>query len=331
MKSGKSLLLLVSCVTIINKITSAFLYKLSKKMGNKASSERSPSPVDENKPSTLQEKTRAIQQSIEEKTKAVQVSFDNNTKAMQNMLGLNKAVSIKVEPAVEDFCEELAQTISTVGTNTEYGMNQVGLRLLPNGSAFYTSSGSLSSRGIKAIIHAASGSSSRDGRGLTPTLHSVANCVRNALILAKRRNHTKIAIPFIGGALFLTRIGTTLDLLANAIIRAVLDNRGSMQVALVPFGPQDTWLFQQVLENLLKEPQYASTRNDGSVEVTPGDITRYDVHGADVIVNAANTEGKFGGGVSGAIGQATGNKTQIDHEASKIIAAFISKYINHHK
>jgi O-acetyl-ADP-ribose deacetylase (regulator of RNase III)/gas vesicle protein len=274
----------------------------------------------------VQEKAKALQVTIDAKTKEV-------TKEVQTKLGLGKQPVVEpweqLEPAVEENHPQLSKVISTLATNSEYTRNIAGLRLLPAGSAFYTSSGKLHSRGILGIIHAATGSSSREGRGLSPTVQSVANSVRNALILAQRRHHRKIAIPFIGGAIFLNRLATTPEVLATAIIKTSLDHKGPLKVALVPYGAEDTWLFQQVLEKLLAEEKYADAR-DGSIEVCPGDITRPNVHGADVIVNAANMEARFGGGVSGAIARATDEQRLIDQEASKIVAMFIEEYINQH-
>lgn len=42
----------------------------------------------------------------------------------------------------------------------------------------------------------------------------------------------------------------------------------------------------------------------------------------DAIVNAANTQVQFGGGISRAIGNATGQRNQIDHEAGDCINSF---------
>jgi O-acetyl-ADP-ribose deacetylase (regulator of RNase III) len=278
---------------------------------------------------TIEEKTKAMQASLRESKANIDRTIDEQTKAVQNLLGLNKTVAVHIDPAVEDRDPNLARSVSSLCTNADYSRNVAGLKLLPAGSAFYTSSGSLANYGITGVIHAATGSSSRDGKGLSPTLQSVANSVRNCLILAARREHKKIAIPFIGGALFLNRIATTPEILAATIVRSALEHKGDLVVALVPFGPQDTWLFQQTLDKLLAEEQYAASR-DGSIEVCPGDITKSTVHGADVIVNAANTEARFGGGVSGAIARATGCQQAIDREAGKIVNAFISEFINQH-
>ena len=55
------------------------------------------------------------------------------------------------------------------------------------------------------------------------------------------------------------------------------------------------------------------------LRVVVADITTLEV---DVIVNAANMEARFGGGISGAIGSATGEISKIDAEAAREVAAF---------
>lgn len=231
-------------------------------------------------------------------------------------------------PPVEDKNPELSRVVSTIDTESTYSLSIAGMKLLPIGSAVYTSSGNLQQSGIRAIIHATSGSSSRHGTGLTPTLQSVTNCVKNCLTLARRNGHGKIAIPFIGGLIFLGKIGVDNETLAKALFKSVLDNKGTdIKVTMVVYGAEDTWLFQQVLQSYLEQDQYASHRN-GSIDVASGDITDFNTHGADVIVNAANTELKFQSGVSAAIGRATGNPAAIEREAAKVVSLFITEYIN---
>lgn len=233
----------------------------------------------------------------------------------------------KGTPPVEMKNPSLARVISTIDTESTYSMSIAGMKLIPIGSAVYTNSGSLQESGIRAIIHATSGSSSRHGTGLTPTLQSVANCVKNSLALAKQNNHGKIAIPFIGGLIFRGKIGVDDETLAKTVFKSVLDNKGTdIKVAMVVFGAEATMLFQQVLHFFLEQEQYAIHRS--SIEVVSGDITDFKTHGADVIVNAANTELKFQSGVSAAVARASGDPIAIEREAAKIVSQFINAYIN---
>jgi len=137
----------------------------------------------------------------------------------------------------------------------------------------------------------------------------------------------KVALPFIGGMLFLQRTGLDPDVLARAVIRTAIENKGRhLEVRLVTFGEEHTNLFQSILMEFLAQPQYSE--HTSSISVCPGDITKFETHGCDVIVNAANIEGRFFGGVSGAIALASQNAAAIDKEAAKIVAAYINAYLS---
>ena len=60
-----------------------------------------------------------------------------------------------------------------------------------------------------------------------------------------------------------------------------------------------------------------------AIDLYQGDITRFVCDG---IVNAANMEVQFGGGISGAIATATHDKANIDLEADHSIQQFWSDY-----
>jgi len=56
--------------------------------------------------------------------------------------------------------------------------------------------------------------------------------------------------------------------------------------------------------------------------IMQGSILSFHDHHAPVIMNAANMEVEFGGGLSGIVGGATGDQTAIDKEARADIQAF---------
>ena len=84
----------------------------------------------------------------------------------------------------------------------------------------------------------------------------------------------------------------------------------------VTFGDEDTQLFKNALK------KYGGALTSQQVALTPGSITDFKLHGASAIVNAANMEVRFGGGLSGAIGKATGEANKIDEEARQGIQSF---------
>ena len=191
--------------------------------------------------------------------------------------------------------------------------------LLPRGAAIITSSGQLEKSGIREIIHAASGSMTYEGKSFDPSLKGVVEAIHNALILAKQSGHKRVAIPFIGGKIFLDSIGLTAQELADRIIDSAIKSRGDLELRFVPFGDFDTEIFKKSLA------RYESKLTPGEAAITPGSITDFNVHGASVIVNAANMEAQFGGGLSGVIAKATQNSKNIDIEAREAIKAF---YLN---
>ena len=65
---------------------------------------------------------------------------------------------------------------------------------------------------------------------------------------------------------------------------------------------------------------------DQSVHLMKGDITDFHLHHCDAIVNAANMEVLFGGGISGAIASATQDRIAIDKVASAAIKSFWTEY-----
>ena len=124
-------------------------------------------------------------------------------------------------------------------------------------------------------------------------------------------------MPLVGGGIWLTdnRIKTTSDKLADAIVSTAIDNRGDVQVVFVGFSKADAELFRQAVMRAAPDVP------DG-VSIVQGDITVPSVHGASAIVNAANMEVRFGGGLSRAIGKASEQQQEIDAEARDAIRQF---------
>ena len=215
--------------------------------------------------------------------------------------------------------------ISSFGTT--YFTDVVQARMLPRGSAMITPSGNLSALGITRIIHAASGSSINTSEHFIPTLEGVSLSVNNALRLAREHHINRVAIPFIGRDIFLKRIGATAHTLAETIIRAALENRENIEVCFVILGPNgpasDFQLFQTTFQNIHAEPAFQHIQHQ-EAQVIQGNILDFAAHQASAIVNAANMEVRFGGGISGAIATAAGasHSRQINLQAQQLIQHF---------
>lgn len=192
----------------------------------------------------------------------------------------------------------------------------VSLKMVPRGAAVLTSSGLLNEQGMAHIIHAAPGAmsppkNSANPKLFEPTLESIAASVANSLALAKSAQIKKVAIPLLGGGIWLERIGKTPEQLAQAIVSAAVAHRGEVEVVLVGYSDADYHAFQKAVKP-----------GTAGVSVVQGDITKPNVHGAAAIVNAANMEVVFGGGLSHAIGEASGKKDEINAEARLAMEQF---------
>ncbi len=225
-------------------------------------------------------------------------------------------------------CRSLIAVATQEKTNVEIGVTTLAsdgtqrvrevqdAAMLPRGSAVLTSAGGLSDQGILHLIHAATGSMTREGGAFEPTIESVALSIKNSVKLAELFGHKRIAIPFIGGKVFVDRIGVPPEQLAEAIVHSAVKSREKIEIRFVTFGSEDTKLFQRVVGRLTP-PDLLS-----SVAVVSGSIVDFSLHGASVIVNAANMEVRFGGGLSEVIARATGNPVAIEREAADLIADF---------
>ncbi len=180
--------------------------------------------------------------------------------------------------------------------------------LLPRGAALITSSGALAQTGITAIVHAASGSMNREGGHFEPTLESIRNSVANSVKLAEGFGHQRIAIPLVGGGIFLDRLGIEASELAKNVIAAATNARKTIEIIFVGL-----------------EADVAAFKRAGATNAIVGSLVDGRAHGASAIVNAANTEVIFGGGLSGVIAKASKSKDAINQEAQEIIGSLKSK------
>ena len=187
----------------------------------------------------------------------------------------------------------------------------------PLGSSVWTSSGQLSARGITAIAQAATGTMPPHVvKGGEPTRDSVSDAVQNALVQAAQNGRGRLAIPFLASGIFASRMNPPCSKseLAGVIVRSAKAHAGRVTPVIVAWDHRDHADFKAAIA------QEKATQ----VELVEGSITDFSLHGCDVIVNAANMEVRFGGGISGAIGSATGEISKIDAEAAREVAAFWS-------
>jgi O-acetyl-ADP-ribose deacetylase (regulator of RNase III) len=193
---------------------------------------------------------------------------------------------------------------------------------LPRGSALITSSGDLNDIGIKAIVHAATGSMNQDDENpeyYEPTLESIKDSINNGFYLVKKNGFSKLAVPFIGGKIFLARIGTTPQILAETIIKTCFENEFNLDFTLVTFPSTSKPTDNDIFSSIIKK-KYPKVKIDDYLK--DGDICDYSLHKCDVIMNAANMEVEFGGGLSKSIAIATNDKDNIDKEAANYISDY---------
>jgi O-acetyl-ADP-ribose deacetylase (regulator of RNase III) len=221
-----------------------------------------------------------------------------------------------LQQGIEKMTPPKTAPVAAKGAQLDAQVKAAGM--LPRGSAIVTSSGNLSQQGIKHIIHAATGSMTRTGGQFEPTLKSVADSVHNSLDLARNYGDHRVAIPFIGGKIFVERIGVSAQELADRIVESAIQSRGDLELRFVTFGDEDTKLFRTALS------KFNAGLSATQATVLSGSLTDYGLHGASAIINAANMEAQFGGGLSGVIGRATGDSHKIDQEAQTAIKSFYS-------
>ena len=185
--------------------------------------------------------------------------------------------------------------------------------LLPPGSVL------LSERGfgrINRLIQA--GVASSGLTNLPVPLHDIKETVKNIMELADVNGIQKFAMPVLAGDIFFRRIpeyenkheGRSKIELATMIMEEVdkynRNNRTRINPVYVDFKRSGS----EVL-NAFTEAGKIRARKGIHDNIKIGDLLNYNDHGCSVIVNAANTNMKFGGGIAGKIG------TRIDEDADQ--------------
>lgn len=200
--------------------------------------------------------------------------------------------------------------------------------LAPIGSASLTTSGDLSASGIKWVIHAAPASMGQYDQSTEPTIHSIKQSIRSSIRLAEIQGVKRVAIPLIGGGIFLSRLGVDQEELAYHIIDAARGMRSKVEIVFVGYKEEEVENIQKGFDKSKGESKgfryglkdvFSRIIGKGKTTlfknstIAQGSITDFQVHGAEAIVNAANMELQFGGGLSGVIGNATGSQaSEVD-------------------
>lgn len=214
--------------------------------------------------------------------------------------------------------------------------------LAPLGSAALTTSGALAETGITTILHAATGSMGGYDESTEPTLQSVKDSIMMSLKLADQSGIKKVAVPLLGGGIFLNRLHVSKEKLAYEIIDAARRSQAQTDVVFVAYTDQETQTMKSAfdlaasgsldvnwLAKLLNwfKKFFGVSSNDffARSKVIQGSIVDFKAHGAEAIINAANMELQFGGGLSGVIGQATQDSAAIDATCLDLIKELYSQ------
>ena len=209
----------------------------------------------------------------------------------------------------------------------------------PKGSALLTHSGHLNTKAnIKGIIHAAPGAMTGVPDNGEPTLASVVASVKNSVLLALLHEATHLRIPLIGGKIFLPRFvpAVTLEQLAYAIMEIAIRTREeksstdceSLQLHFLDIDYEGYDAFKTAYKSFnTVDHIYVSCSSiivpfsDTEKRMLPtGGRKTIETHA--MIVNAANIEMRFGGGLSGSIGSQTGQSDAINQDAQETLKEF---------
>lgn len=195
--------------------------------------------------------------------------------------------------------------------------------MFPRGAAVLTQSGNLEKVGIKQIIHAAPGAMGKSGVNFAPTVKGLRLSVKNAIWLAEKMKLNCLAIPFIGGGIFHGAMGVSKEKLAGEIVDAAVATKTKTRVIFVPFGADDTAIFKKIMQPPASGIRGILTRHiPAHFTLAPGSLVDFQIHKCETIVNAANMELHFGGGLSGRIGDATGQAAAINAAAQILLKKY---------
>lgn len=224
---------------------------------------------------------------------------------------LPKIFAKKSKPYFEQSVDGEIYAISAAKTSNLKKVAAAGM--VPRGAAVLTPSGALKNDGILHIIHAAPGAMTESGKYFDPTLKGLRLSLRNTIELAKKQNLSCIAMPFIGGGIFLHAFKMTKEQLAKDIVVTLKKLKPATEIVFVTWGQEDTEIFKKLLDAKIGTPNF---------RLVPGSITDFKAHQCSTIVNAANMEIVFGGGISGVIGNATQKSAEINGGARQLIEKY---------
>lgn len=229
-------------------------------------------------------------------------------------LSLSATAVIFAKKSVKYFEHQVSgetYAISAAKTSRLKKIEAVGM--VPRGAAVLTPSGALKTQGIQHIIHAAPGAMTETGKNFNPTLKGLRTSLLNSVELANKKGLYCLAVPFIGGGIFLNAFKMTKEELAKDIVKTLQKIKPAQSIVFVTWGQEDTEIFKKVMADLAVKENFS---------LAPGSITDFKTHKCDTIVNAANMEVSFGGGISGVIGNATEKGEEIDAGAKELIQKY---------
>jgi hypothetical protein len=133
--------------------------------------------------------------------------------------------------------------------------------------------------------------------------------------LADRYQFESLAIPLVGGEIYAGSCDKSK--IAEGIVIGGLNQLEECQnLKKIIFVEFNCSLFTEAFQSVEGDCEKA--------EVKKGDIRNKKLHGASVIVNAANTYVDFGAGISRKIAEQVGDRSKIDKKAKELIGEFYS-------